>query len=90
VILKEVLNAVPAGHREKLWREFFLDPSQWWDHRPEKVAEHQSCYSSHVNGAKALEGVNIPVSLLVDTLPFSELVRNSFRVLCNGGIVVEG
>jgi hypothetical protein len=63
VILKEFLNAVPAGHREKLWREFFLDPSQWWDHRPEKVTEHQSCHSSPVNGAIALEGVNIPVSL---------------------------
>jgi hypothetical protein len=22
---------------EKLWREFFSDPSQWWDHRSEKV-----------------------------------------------------
>jgi hypothetical protein len=22
---------------EKRWREFFLDPSQWWDHRSEKV-----------------------------------------------------
>jgi hypothetical protein len=22
---------------EKLWQEFFLDPSQWWDHRSEKV-----------------------------------------------------
>ncbi|CAM6018974.1 unnamed protein product, partial [Sphagnum balticum] len=21
---------------EKLWQEFFLDPSQWWDHRSEK------------------------------------------------------
>jgi hypothetical protein len=21
---------------EKLWREFFSDPSQWWDHRSEK------------------------------------------------------
>jgi len=28
---------VPAGKREKLWREFFSDPSQWWDGRPEKV-----------------------------------------------------
>ncbi|CAM6019915.1 unnamed protein product [Sphagnum balticum] len=29
------------GHceREKLWREFFSDPSQWWDGRPEKKAE---------------------------------------------------
>jgi hypothetical protein len=24
---------------EKLWREFFSDPSQWWDHRSEKVAK---------------------------------------------------
>jgi hypothetical protein len=23
---------------EKLWREFFSDPSQWWDHRSEKVS----------------------------------------------------
>jgi hypothetical protein len=22
---------------EKLWQEFFMDPSQWWDNRPEKV-----------------------------------------------------
>jgi hypothetical protein len=22
---------------EKLWLEFFSDPSQWWDHRSEKV-----------------------------------------------------
>lgn len=22
---------------ENLWQEFFADPSQWWDHRPEKV-----------------------------------------------------
>jgi len=29
----------PAGQREKLWREFFLDPSQWWDHRSEKTNE---------------------------------------------------
>ncbi|CAM6018627.1 unnamed protein product [Sphagnum balticum] len=25
-----------GGQREKRWQEFFLDPSQWWDHRPEK------------------------------------------------------
>jgi hypothetical protein len=22
---------------ENLWQEFFSDPSQWWDHRLEKV-----------------------------------------------------
>jgi hypothetical protein len=29
-----------AGQRvmvEKRWREFFTDPSQWWDNRMEKV-----------------------------------------------------
>ncbi|CAM6011824.1 unnamed protein product [Sphagnum balticum] len=25
------------GDVEKLWREFFSDPSQWWDHRSEKA-----------------------------------------------------
>jgi hypothetical protein len=25
---------------EKLWQEFFVDPSQWWDNRPEKVRIH--------------------------------------------------
>ncbi len=30
-------SAVPGGEREKLRREFFLDPYQWWDHRSEKV-----------------------------------------------------
>jgi len=47
------------GQREKLWRKFFLDPSQWWDHRSEKVTEHKSCQSSYVNGAIALVGVNV-------------------------------
>jgi hypothetical protein len=34
-------SAVPGVQREKLWWEFFLDPSQWRDHRSEKVTEHQ-------------------------------------------------
>ncbi len=34
-------SAVPGDEREKLQWEFFLDPSQWWDHRSEKVTEHQ-------------------------------------------------
>jgi hypothetical protein len=29
----------PGGHREKLWQELFSDPSQWCDHRLEKVNE---------------------------------------------------
>jgi hypothetical protein len=46
--LKKKNSAVPVGQGEKRWQEFFLDPSQWWDHRPEKVTEHQSCQNSPV------------------------------------------
>ncbi|CAM6003402.1 unnamed protein product, partial [Sphagnum balticum] len=35
--LEGIFSAVPGGHTEKLWREFFVDPSHWWDHRPEKL-----------------------------------------------------
>ncbi|CAK9267668.1 unnamed protein product, partial [Sphagnum jensenii] len=37
--LEGIFSAVPGGHTEKLWREFFVDPSHWWDHRPEKTNE---------------------------------------------------
>ncbi len=40
--LKACFSAVPVSQRKKLWHEFFLDPSQWWDHRSEKVTELQS------------------------------------------------
>ncbi len=30
-------SAVPGGQREKLLWEFYMGPSQWWDHRSEKV-----------------------------------------------------
>jgi hypothetical protein len=54
------ISAVAGGHREKLWREFFVYASQWWDHRSEKVTEHQSCHNSHVDGAiTAFVGVNL-------------------------------
>jgi hypothetical protein len=46
---------------QKLCHEFFRDPSQCWDHRSEKVMEHQTCQSSHVNGAIPVVGVNIYV-----------------------------
>ncbi len=62
--LKGSVCAVPGGEREKLWRDFFSDPSQWWDHRPEKVTEHQSCQSSHVNGRIGLVGVNLVAIML--------------------------
>ncbi len=51
-------SPVPEGHT-KLWQVFFRDPSQCWDHRSEKVMEHQTCQSSHVNGAIPLVGVNL-------------------------------
>ncbi|KAH8973473.1 hypothetical protein BDL97_01G050500 [Sphagnum fallax] len=28
---------LPAGQKERLWRKFFADPSQWWDGRLQKV-----------------------------------------------------
>jgi len=37
---KEQLRSSSGGQKrivEKLWREFFSDPSQWWDHRSEKA-----------------------------------------------------
>jgi hypothetical protein len=34
---------VPADPKEKLWQEFFSDPSQWWDYRLEKVSEYACC-----------------------------------------------
>ncbi len=49
-------SPAPRGPREELWQDLFLDPSQWWEHGSEK--EHQSCQSSHVNGAICLIGVN--------------------------------
>jgi hypothetical protein len=44
---------------QKLWQEFFRDPSQCWGHRSEKVSEQQTCQSSHVNGAIPPVGVNL-------------------------------
>ncbi len=57
--LKGSSFAVPGGQREKLWQDFFMDPSQWWDHRSEKVSEHQTCQSSCVDGTIALVVVNL-------------------------------
>jgi hypothetical protein len=59
--LNAIFSTILGGQRKKLWQEFFLDPSQWWDHKPKKVIEHQSCQSSHVNAAIALIGLNIVV-----------------------------
>ncbi len=72
MILKGNVSAVPGGQREKLWREFFSDPSQWWDHRAEKVTEHHSCQSSNVNVAIALVGINLVCALVVAILLWSK------------------
>jgi hypothetical protein len=40
--LKACFSAVPVGQRKKLWHESFFYPSQWWDHRSEKVTELRS------------------------------------------------
>jgi hypothetical protein len=70
--------------REKLWREFFLDPSQWWDHRSEKVSERQTSQSSHVNGAIACVSVSlVALSWLLSCpgLNFAEILFRSFALV---------
>jgi hypothetical protein len=82
--LKGSFNAVPTGQREKLWREFFLDPAQWWYHRSEKVTEYQSCQSSHVNGAITLVGINpVTLSWLISChcLNLAEILFRSFALV---------
>ncbi len=82
--LKGSYFATPSGQREKLWREFLLDPSQWWDHRSEKVTEHETSQSSHVTGATALVGVNlVPVSWLLPYpgLNLAQILFRSFALV---------
>jgi hypothetical protein len=82
--LKGSCSAVPAGQREKLWRKFFLDPSQWWDHRSEKVTEHQTCQSSHVNGTIALVALTlVALSWLLSCLGLNsaEILFRSFALV---------
>jgi hypothetical protein len=59
-------SAVPGGQREKLWQEFLLDPLHQWDHKSEKVTEHE-------NEAIALLVSILLLSLLVAILPWSKL-----------------
>jgi hypothetical protein len=54
-VLFELLSFSPvpvvhAARNEKLWREFFSDPSQWWDHRSEKVNDDDFCHNPLVDG----------------------------------------
>jgi hypothetical protein len=42
---------VAADKKEKRWRKFFSDPSQWWDHRSEKVSEYDCCCHNSLDKA---------------------------------------
>jgi hypothetical protein len=88
MILKGNFSAVPGGQREKLWREFLSDPSQWWDHGAEKVTEHHSCQSSHVNVAIALVGISLVARWWLLSYCGPNLGRNCFHILCTSGIIV--
>jgi len=46
-----LFTAVAANKKEKRWREFFSDPSQWWDHRSEKVSEYDCCCHNSLDKA---------------------------------------
>ncbi len=51
---------IPTCQKGKMWIEFFLDLSSWWDRiLTMKVNEHQTSQSSHVNGAIAFVEVNL-------------------------------
>jgi len=49
----EVGSTAASHERETLWREFFSDPSQWWDCRPEKVNPRYPDFK-HKNAGHAL------------------------------------
>jgi hypothetical protein len=78
-------SPVPGCHTQKLWQEFFRDPSQCWDHRSEKVSEHQTCQSSHVNGAIPLVDVNLySICWLLLSCPglnWAEILFRSFALV---------
>ncbi len=42
----EPAPTVSGEQRERLWREFFAEHSQWWNGRPEKVSENDCFYNS--------------------------------------------
>ncbi len=57
-----------------------MDPSHCWDHRRDKVTEHHSCQSSHVNGAIAEVGVNlVAFCWLLQSCPSLNLAKILFR-----------
>ncbi len=37
---------------EKLWQKLFSDPSQWWDHRSEKVNENNFFHNFLIDAGK--------------------------------------
>ncbi len=69
-------------------REFFSDPLQWWDHRSKETSEHQSYQSSHLNRAIAPVGVNLVALSWLLSCHGLNFGRNSFQILCTGGMVV--
>jgi hypothetical protein len=76
---KGSFSSVPGGQRQKLWWEFLLDPSQWWDHRLEKVSEHQTCQTSNFNGGIALVVVNLLALSWLLSCPGLNLAEILFR-----------
>jgi hypothetical protein len=76
---KGIFPAILGNQTEKLWWEFFLDHSEWWDHRSEMVTECQTCQSLHVNGAIALVGVNLLGLSWLLSCPGLELVEILLR-----------
>jgi hypothetical protein len=56
VCLGILVTAAAQMRRRNVGQEFFSDPSQWWDHRSEKVSEYDCCcHNSLVKGLRKSE-----------------------------------
>jgi hypothetical protein len=81
-----------AGERFAFWQEFFLDPLQWWwDHRAEKVTEHQPMMSEFTCQSEPWDFVwyQSCCSYLVCLLSchgLGYICRIFFQILCIGGV----
>jgi uncharacterized Zn-finger protein len=51
-IVEKLFEANQKRSVEKLWKKLFSDPSQWWDHRSEKVNENNFFHNFLIDGGK--------------------------------------
>jgi len=72
---------VPTGQKRETVAGVPHGSSRCWDHRSEKVTEHHSCQSSHVNGAIELKCWCYSF-LFISILPWCKLWQKFFSKDC--------